>query len=146
VRVFFDIDPFHFMCLTGVPAVPPRGMGYAHFCDTPLYAYKRQLYNVPEGQSEFSIFKVVEQSRESNTDADIPSASPATESVPSSRAANTNSFPKGGHNYYNGRDLEGFRRLTGKLKKAGFPQEGWQSRLKNGKAGTGGSVKRPASG
>lgn len=41
--------------------------------------------------------------------------------APSDPNAQANRFPKGGHNYYNGRDLEALRRTTDRLASAGFP-------------------------
>lgn len=37
-------------------------------------------------------------------------------------------FPLGGHNYYNGRDLERFVRRIGRLIQAKQMEEGWEDR------------------
>ncbi|KAJ3526776.1 hypothetical protein NMY22_g10033 [Coprinellus aureogranulatus] len=102
----------------GIPAVPPYSLGYAHFCSKPLYAFQRKLYQVPDGQSESSLFRVQPQQT-------------ATDGPQSQSDAQTNTFPRGGHNYYNGRDLEGFRRITDRLVDAGFPSDAeWAIRLR----------------
>lgn len=92
----------------GVVSVPPRSLGYVHFCQRPIYAFRRKMYWVPDGQSEASLFHV------ENSDADV---------------SQENSFPRGGHNYY-GRDLEGMRRTLEGLHAAGFPEKpDWQSQF-----------------
>ncbi|KAJ2933370.1 hypothetical protein H1R20_g3720, partial [Candolleomyces eurysporus] len=162
----------------GVPAVPPRALGYAHFCDRPLYAFRRKLYRVPEGQSEFSLFRVSATGGASGGNPDKPN-DPTSASAPlqtnadvdgsiirspiskdgsgmpgdwievaTSQAAQPalkppctgadiaspkNSFPRGGHNYYSGRDLEAFRRMTDRLHAANFPEANWEARFREGK-------------
>jgi hypothetical protein len=37
-------------------------------------------------------------------------------------------FPRGGHNYYNGRELEKLVRRITWLEKARFPEPGWEDR------------------
>jgi hypothetical protein len=164
----------HNFDITGVPAVPPRAVGYLHFCDDPFYAFRRKLYRVPKGQKEFSLFRVdgglsgatpdkplgdpVSTSSPPKTNVDVDGStirSPKSKDgsdVPAdwmevrisktpkpgfkhpSNAGGTakarNSFPRGGHNYYNGRDLEAFRRTTDRLHAANFPGANWKERFR----------------
>ncbi|KAF8966632.1 Alpha/Beta hydrolase protein [Flammula alnicola] len=91
----------------GVPALPPAQLGYRHFCKEPIYTVGGKLYRTPSTESERSLFRV-----ESNSDDD----------------QSFSLFPKGGHNYYNGRDLERFSRRIGWLDKAMPNEEGWEAR------------------
>jgi hypothetical protein len=45
-------------------------------------------------------------------------------------------FPMGGHNYYNGRDLESFRNRTAWLAEADVKKPGWESRYETAKMGS----------
>jgi hypothetical protein len=110
-------DPLKYI---GVPAVPPQAFGYAHFSDLPMYAFQRRLYQVPAGNNESSLFHV--------EPTEIPSQAAASGSQTDTQ---TDRFSKGGHNYYNGRDLEGFRRITNRLDAAGFPgSEKWREKFR----------------
>lgn len=92
----------------GVPALPPLWMGYRHLCRNPLYFAHNTLFRVPESDRDFGLFNAV-----------APEGAEASE------------HPKGGHNYYNGRDMErGARRmgwLEGVLKTG---EEGWVERYR----------------
>jgi len=88
----------------GVPALPPAGLGYRHFCKKPLYTAGGILYNTPATESEHSLFHVID------------SKGPAL------------LFPFGGHNYYNGRDHERFLRRLSWLIEAKPMEEGWEDR------------------
>ncbi|KAJ2919390.1 hypothetical protein MD484_g1033, partial [Candolleomyces efflorescens] len=149
----------------GVPAVPPRAVGYRHFCKKPFYAFRRKLYQVPEGQAEFSLFRVHDGLPGANPDkpndsaaassavqvnadvdgstirspiskgdyetpADWVEVAPGTRTTAGDTPNSRNSFPRGGHNYYNGRDLEAFRRTTDHLHAAKFPGAKWEERLR----------------
>lgn len=70
----------------GVPALPPSYVGYRHLCRSPIYLVKDRLYRVPESEMEHALFHTTAD------DATEPMRSPQ--------------FPLGGHNYYNGRDME----------------------------------------
>jgi hypothetical protein len=74
---------------TGVPAIPLLSFGYRHFTERPLYFFGGRLYNVPPSESEYTLFMV---------EPDIGD----NEQIPN--------HPRGGHNYYNGRDMEKFSR------------------------------------
>ena len=85
-----------------------------------MYAFQRALYVIPEGFKEFSLFYV--ESPEGTSDEALSDPDPQA-----------NRFPKGGHNYYNGRDLEGFRRTTDRLASAGFPGgQDWREKFWKG--------------
>ena len=87
----------------GVPSLPPLSFGYRHFTETPLYLIHGRLYNVPPSESEFSLFF-----------AD-PGPSPDQPI----------DYPKGGHNYYNGRDMERVLRRLRWLDKAMGGRSDW---------------------
>ncbi|EJD01881.1 alpha/beta-hydrolase [Fomitiporia mediterranea MF3/22] len=70
----------------GVTALPSLGLGYRHALISVLYLYRGCLYHTPASEYECSKFNVAHD-KDSHTDL-----SPQ--------------FPLGGHNYYNGRDLE----------------------------------------
>ncbi|KAF7319740.1 Triacylglycerol lipase [Mycena kentingensis (nom. inval.)] len=77
----------------GVPSLPPLSFGYRHFAQRPYYFLHGRLYLVPEGYSEYSLFHAT---------SDEEDAKPPI-------------HPRGGHNYYNGRDLERCLRRVGWL-------------------------------
>jgi len=91
--------------ITGVPTLPPTWLGYRHFCQEPIYTVGGKLYRTPSTECEHALFHVV-----SSDDASVPL------------------FPKGGHNYYNGRDLEKFSRQISWLDRAAPEKEGWEDR------------------
>lgn len=74
-------------------------MGYRHFSEAPLYLFHGRLYKVPPSEVEHSIF-AVEPSR-------------GAEHEPPAH-------PRGGHNYYNGRDMELLQRRIGWTIEAGL--------------------------
>ncbi|PPQ72981.1 hypothetical protein CVT24_000294 [Panaeolus cyanescens] len=92
----------------GVPALPPYMLGYRHFCRTPIYTSYGNLYTTPASESEHALFTVV-----SDKDMEGPPL-----------------FPRGGHNYYNGRDLERFSRRIKWLHQANPHEEGWEDRYR----------------
>jgi len=81
----------------GVPALPPASFGFAHIASNPFYLYQGTLYKVPMSEKEHGHFHI--------DMATTPSA--GAESTPRPL------HPKGGHNYYAGRDME---RLQKRLK------------------------------
>jgi len=93
--------------LLGVPALPPAFLGYRHFCKEPLYTVCGQLYKTPASECEQALFYT-----KSDEDKD----------------GEARIFPKGGHNYYNGRDLERFSRRIGWLLKSDPAVVGWEDR------------------
>lgn len=89
-----------------------------------MYTFRKQLYWVPAGHYESSLFCVQHHQPQSGDEIDDTQ----------------NTFPRGGHNYYNGRDLEALRRVSDKLLVAGFPDmldRDWENEVKavSGKAG-----------
>ncbi|EAU89653.2 hypothetical protein CC1G_02542 [Coprinopsis cinerea okayama7 len=92
----------------GVPTLPPLKLGYRHFAKTPIYATGDQLYFVPEAECEYALFHV-----ESGNERTTPTR-----------------FPRGGHNYYNGRELEKMLRRISWLEKANFREEDWEERYR----------------
>ncbi|KAI0322723.1 Alpha/Beta hydrolase protein [Amylostereum chailletii] len=89
----------------GVPAIPPTYLGYRHFCRAPLYFCHGKLYHVPPSESEHALFDV------------------ASTSIPPDPVLH----PRGGHNYYNDRDLEkSFRRMQWLDKVMGKKGVGWE--------------------
>jgi hypothetical protein len=65
--------------------LPPTYLGFRHFAQNPFYLAYGQLYKVPDSEREHTIFHVQDE----DADKDSPIC-----------------FPKGGHNYYNGRSFE----------------------------------------
>ncbi|TFK26085.1 alpha/beta-hydrolase [Coprinopsis marcescibilis] len=92
----------------GVPTLPPQWLGYRHFPKHPIYSTGDQLYIVPESECEYALFHT-------NVDGDEDKAP---------------CFPRGGHNYYNGRELERLLRRITWLEKANVSNEGWENRYK----------------
>ncbi|KAH8112827.1 alpha/beta-hydrolase [Phellopilus nigrolimitatus] len=105
----------------GVPAVPPLAFGYRHQILSGLYLHHGRLYHIPPSECECSTFSVV------HDEDGYGSSEPL--------------HPLGGHNYYNGRNLERTARrmgwiVTTKTKNLG---EDWErkylKRLKKEKLG-----------
>lgn len=95
------------VCL-GVPAIPPTSLGYRHFCREPLFTYDAKVYRVPVSEREHALF-------------DLPRAEDDAPAM----------YPRGGHNYYNGRSLENvFRRLQflEKILDGGSAAGAWEDR------------------
>lgn len=90
----------------GVPALPPHIFGYRHYAREPLYLVEDRLYRVPAVEAEHTLFHV-----SLNEDETRPPA-----------------YPLGGHNYYNGRDLEKLTRRISWLGMATPSKEGWEER------------------
>ncbi|KAJ7051146.1 Alpha/Beta hydrolase protein [Mycena amicta] len=91
----------------GVPALPPKAFGYRHFVERPYYHEHGRLYRVPADLKEYSLF---------HCDAAPSSSLSSTSSLFSPSASSTDSeptplHPRGGHNYYNGRDMEKVARM-----------------------------------
>ncbi|CAK5262074.1 unnamed protein product [Mycena citricolor] len=93
----------------GVPSLPPLAFGYRHFAQTPYYFVHERLYCVPEPLSEYALFRI----------------DPAEDA-----AAKPPLHPRGGHNYYNGRDMERFARHIGYLDKAMKKEGDWRDRYR----------------
>jgi len=91
----------------GVPSLPPALLGYRHFCKEPLYTICGRLYKTPASECEHALFYT---QLDEETDG------------------GTQLFPKGGHNYYNGRDLERFSRRINWLLKSDPTVVGWEDR------------------
>ncbi|KAL1731829.1 Alpha/Beta hydrolase protein [Schizophyllum commune] len=89
----------------GVPALPPLAFGFRHFTQTPFYLTDDHLYRIPESEAECTLFDVQER-------------------------ATDPTYPKGGHNYYNGRPIERFFKRINWLEKAKPGVEGWEERYR----------------
>lgn len=101
-----DHDPF-VLSITGVPSLPPFRLGYRHFARAPFYLYRGQLFRVPAGEAEHTLFDVEQSDAEREP-----------------------RHPRGGHNYYNNRSMErGAMRLQW-LDKAMSEGEGWETRYR----------------
>nr|GAT45592.1 triacylglycerol lipase [Mycena chlorophos] len=88
----------------GVPSLPPLTLGYRHFSQRPYYFLHGRLYHVPEEYNEYSLFHAT---------SDEEDAKPPI-------------HPRGGHNYYNGRDLERFERRIGWLDRSLKKEGDWK--------------------
>jgi len=71
----------------GVTSIPPQCLGYYHFARTPLYFVEGCLYYTPPSESERDFFQVQADTAE-NAHRQVLQ------------------HPRGGHNYYNNRDME----------------------------------------
>lgn len=67
----------------GVPMLPLMKTGYVHHTTNPLFLRNDQLFKIPDSEKEYGSFDI-----------------PPTEGAPPPL------HPKGGHNYYNGREFE----------------------------------------
>lgn len=72
---------YHFF--PGVPMLPPVKAGYIHHTTNPLFLRNDRLFRIPDSEREYGSF-------------DIPTLEDAPPPL----------HPNGGHNYYNGRELE----------------------------------------
>lgn len=72
--------------IPGVPALPPKRFGFRHVINSFLYLHHGCLYNTPPEEVERTFFQV-------EHDEDTYQSHPPE-------------YPLGGHNYYNGRDME----------------------------------------
>jgi hypothetical protein len=90
--------------IVGVPSLPPLKFGYCHLPMDTFYLFHGNLYRIPESFSEHARFKV------------CYGGGPAT----------TPLHPLGGHNYYNGRDMEKFLRRMRWLLEFRGKGEGWE--------------------
>jgi len=93
----------------GIPALPPFRLGFRHFSSNPMYLDGQLLYYVPESESEHTLFDVA---------------------LPESNEEDTVLFPKGGHNYYNLRDLEMLIRRLGWLTGSKPDKSSWEDRYR----------------
>lgn len=80
-------------------------LGYHHFAQETFYLDRSRLYRVPASETECTYF---------------------TAEPPEPDDVAPVQFPKGGHNYYNCRDIETFRRRLTWLNEAEFPRVGWE--------------------
>lgn len=97
------------MRFLGVPALPPAGFGFRHFSKQPLYVAMGRTYQVPTAESEHALFTV---------------------SPPLSGESAVLKFPRGGHNYYNDRDIERLARRLAWLEQAKPDRDGWEERYR----------------
>ncbi|KAJ7741931.1 Alpha/Beta hydrolase protein [Mycena maculata] len=94
----------------GVPSLPPLSFGYRHYAESPLYFVHGRLYQVPPESSEYALYHVSPDLEDEN---DPPE------------------HPRGGHNYYNGRDMEKFARRAIWLDKAMKMDGDWQEHYRH---------------
>ncbi|KAJ3535613.1 hypothetical protein NMY22_g6405 [Coprinellus aureogranulatus] len=86
----------------GIGTTEPPQNSPAHFASLqPIYATGGDLYYIPSSEKERSLFHVDEDS----------------DSTPEAKSVR---FPRGGHNYYGGRELERLHRRLVWLEKSGF--------------------------
>lgn len=83
---------FHSPPLIGVPMLPLMKTGYVHHTTNPLFLRNDRLFRIPDGEKEYGSF-------------DIPPIEGAPPPL----------YPEGGHNYYNGRELERLARRVNAL-------------------------------
>ncbi|KAJ6557942.1 Alpha/Beta hydrolase protein [Mycena capillaripes] len=94
----------------GVPSLPPLSFGYRHYAESPFYFMHGRLYQVPAPSREYTLFHLTPELEDENLVPD---------------------HPRGGHNYYNGRDMEKFARRITWLEKAMKKAEGdWKERYR----------------
>ncbi|TFY69778.1 hypothetical protein EVJ58_g220 [Rhodofomes roseus] len=92
----------------GVPSLPPVSWGYRHIACTPLYFYHGRLFHVPAAEAEHGVFTV---EKDALGQTRIPD------------------HPRGGHNYYNGRDAEKVvRRMYWLDRMMSEQSSGWQEK------------------
>ncbi|KAJ7143817.1 Alpha/Beta hydrolase protein [Mycena epipterygia] len=89
----------------GVPSLPPLTFGYRHFAQSPLYFLHGRLYRIPPASREYALFHVSPELEDEN---DLPE------------------HPRGGHNYYNGRDMEKYARRFRWLDKVMKKEGDWK--------------------
>ncbi|KAK0452444.1 alpha/beta-hydrolase [Armillaria borealis] len=92
----------------GVPSLPPLAFGYRHCTERPMYLVHGHIFRIPASECEFSLFV-----------AERPSAD-----------CISIEHPRGGHNYYNGRDMERVPRRLDWLEKAMGGEEDWIEKYK----------------
>ncbi|SJK98610.1 uncharacterized protein ARMOST_01878 [Armillaria ostoyae] len=92
----------------GVPSLPPLAFGYRHCTERPMYLVHGHIFRIPASECEFSLFI-----------AEPPSAD-----------CISIEHPRGGHNYYNGRDMERVPRRLDWLEKAMGGEEDWIEKYK----------------
>ena len=80
--------------LVGVPMLPLVKIGYVHHTTNPLFLRNDRLFIIPDSEKDYGSFGI-----------------PPTDDAPPPL------HPKGGHNYYNGRELEKLARRVDTLNK-----------------------------
>jgi hypothetical protein len=98
------------MFLKGVPSLPPASLGYQHFTERPLYFYHGLLFHVPATENEHGLFDVAEDALDTTR---------------------TWEHPRGGHNYYNGRDMEGTARRMQWIEEMMTREVDWETGYKD---------------
>lgn len=91
----------------GATMVPPTVLGYTHFAQEPYFFVNNRLYKIPPSEFEWAVFKVKHG-----------------ENAPENR------HPKGGHNYYNSRDMEKLLREMKSLDLSTTGPQGWEARYR----------------
>lgn len=83
---------YNSLFLVGIPMLPLMKTGYVHHTTNALFLRNDRLFRIPDSEKEYGSF-------------DIPLADDTPPPL----------HPKGGHNYYNGRDLEKLARRANAL-------------------------------
>ena len=95
-----------------MPSLPPQFLGFRHFAQAPLYLDKGCLYRVPPSESEAAFFNVIVDTQEQEQ-----------------RQLQILHHPLGGHNYYNGRDMERVLRTMRLLLSTSSGEPDWDGYL-----------------
>jgi hypothetical protein len=90
---------------TGVHSLPPVSFGYRHISPSPYYFVTGRLYRIPSDDIESALFSVSLDDRDKDHEA---------------------IHPRGGHNYYHGRDMEKSFRRMGWLEKVKGDGDDWK--------------------
>jgi len=93
----------------GVPSMPPLAFGYRHYAQSPFYFVHGRLYQIPPASREYALFHLTPDLEDEK---------------------NVPEHPRGGHNYYNGRDMEKFARRMMWLEKAMRRDGDWKERYR----------------
>ncbi|KAF7360176.1 Triacylglycerol lipase [Mycena venus] len=91
------------------PPCLPLAFGYRHYAQSPFYFVHGRLYQIPLASREYALFHLTPDLEDEKIVPD---------------------HPRGGHNYYNGRDMEKFARRMMWLEKAMRREGDWKERYR----------------
>lgn len=103
----------------GVHTLPPCALGFRHLTESPLYFYHGRLYRIRPSECEYGAFTMNIQDFSKGEASPEPSLGKRLEHV---------AWPRGGHNYYNDRDMEKVLRRMGWLDLTLHGEAGWKDR------------------
>jgi len=114
----------------GVHTLPPYSLGFRHLTDSPLYFYHGRLYRIPPSEQEHGAFTVESDSPHDRKAEPADSSPRLTGASPSpgKHLDHSIAWPRGGHNYYNDRDMENIQRRMRWLDLTLHGEAGWQER------------------